>query len=176
MNCKYFNYTLFYHIPIIFLIFNVISVDFCVSHGCTLMFSFEISQICISLIHGRTQNISASFHRNAELLIQFSCFNRNSGYFWALLTARSCNKLVVGWWLYMFMETWCQWFFQWYLYKMEWFCHSFSVQYHQSWREHQKERWLKWLLYCGLGIINKCCIANHRVGVPKLKNWEHLLF
>ena len=96
MNCKYFNYTLFYHIPIIFLIFNVISVDFCVSHGSSLMFSFGISQICISLIHGRTQNTSASFHRKAELLIQFSCFNRKSGYFWALWTARSCNKLVVG--------------------------------------------------------------------------------
>ena len=81
MNCKYFNCTLFYYIPIIFLIFNVISVDFCVSHGSSLMFSFGISQICISLIHGRTQNTSASFHRKAELLIQFSCFNRNSGYF-----------------------------------------------------------------------------------------------
>ena len=81
MNCKYFSSTLFYHIPIIFLIFNVISVEFCVSHGSSLMFSFGISQICISLIHGRTQNTSASFHRKAELLIQCSCFNRNSGYF-----------------------------------------------------------------------------------------------
>ena len=26
-------------------------------------------------------NTSALFHRKAELLIQFSCFNRNSGYF-----------------------------------------------------------------------------------------------
>ena len=155
MNCKYFNYTLFYHIPIIFLIFNVISVDFCVSHGSSLMFSFGISQICISLIHGRTQNTSASFHRKAELLIQFSCFNRNSGYFWAIWTARSCNKLVVGWWLYMFMETWCQWFFQWYLYKMEWFCNRYKgYKKHNSKSKSLNQVCNQWSLFALISLVS----------------------